>query len=122
MLKTLLTSHCPGPLCILSLSPKQKTDKRPKKKKILSYSDPKVSKDVKVPSLKKPVAETQHAEETVATADNTHSTDASVSVEELGNQLMLIMESLVKKKQEGAILELKMNTFKNTISWHPYTP
>ncbi|GJY22240.1 hypothetical protein Tco_0394806 [Tanacetum coccineum] len=62
--------------------PKVKTNKRLKKKKILSSSDPKVSKDVRVLSPKNPVAETQHAEETMATADATQSIDASESAKE----------------------------------------
>ncbi|GKB56018.1 hypothetical protein Tco_0912204 [Tanacetum coccineum] len=62
--------------------PKAKTDKRPKKKKIPSSFDPKVSKDVRVPSPKNPVAETQHADETMATADATQSIDASESAKE----------------------------------------
>ncbi|GKC79089.1 hypothetical protein Tco_1129863, partial [Tanacetum coccineum] len=62
---------------------KAKTNKRPKKKKIPSSFDPKVSKDVRVPSSKKPIDETQHAKETVAIADATQSIDASKLAEEL---------------------------------------
>ncbi|GJW70806.1 retrovirus-related pol polyprotein from transposon TNT 1-94 [Tanacetum coccineum] len=64
---------------------KATTDKRPKKKKIPSSSDPKASKDDRVTPPKKQVTDTQPTEETVATADAAQSLDASVLAEEQGN-------------------------------------
>ncbi|GJR19874.1 hypothetical protein Tco_0968401 [Tanacetum coccineum] len=88
---------------------KAKTNKRPKKKKIQSSSDPKVSKDVRVPSLKKLVAETQHVEETLATADATHGIHAYESEKELGNQ----PKTTEAKKKAGSLLADKELTKAN---------
>ncbi|GKB13579.1 hypothetical protein Tco_0847502 [Tanacetum coccineum] len=59
--------------------PKASTDKRPKKKKNSSSSEPKTSKFVRESQPKKQVNETRHAEESVATADDTKSLEASGS-------------------------------------------
>ncbi|GJS04500.1 hypothetical protein Tco_0321008 [Tanacetum coccineum] len=66
--------------------PKAPTDLKPKKKKIPPSSKPKSSYKVRVILPKTQVAKTQHAEETVATADATKSLDTSESVEEQVNQ------------------------------------
>ncbi|GJT33558.1 hypothetical protein Tco_0923977 [Tanacetum coccineum] len=66
--------------------PKTLTDKKSRKKKNPSSSQPKTLRIVKELSPLKQVAETQHAEEPVTTADATKSVDASESAEELGNQ------------------------------------
>nr|GEU63626.1 hypothetical protein [Tanacetum cinerariifolium] len=58
---------------------------RPKKKKITSFSDPKVLKDVRETHPKKQVTDTQSAEEIVATTNATHSLYAFVLVEEQRN-------------------------------------
>ncbi|GJT39131.1 retrovirus-related pol polyprotein from transposon TNT 1-94 [Tanacetum coccineum] len=61
---------------------KAPTDKRSKKKKIPSSSEPKTSTFFKRSKPKKIVVETQRAEEPVATADTTKGLDASESKEE----------------------------------------
>ncbi|GKG40935.1 hypothetical protein Tco_0470147, partial [Tanacetum coccineum] len=66
--------------------PKAPTDMNSKKNGISPSSKPKSSYKVRVILPKKQVAETQHAEETVATADATKSLDASESAEEQVNQ------------------------------------
>ncbi|GJW92088.1 hypothetical protein Tco_0169641 [Tanacetum coccineum] len=66
--------------------PKTSTYKRSKKKKIISSSEPETSKNVRQSKSKKPVAETQYAEESVATVDATKSLEASKSAEEIKNQ------------------------------------
>ncbi|GJZ88111.1 hypothetical protein Tco_0659893 [Tanacetum coccineum] len=66
--------------------PKEKPDKKLRRKKILVSSEPKASKIVKESSLSPQVTDTQHAEEIVATANATHSLEASELVEEQGNQ------------------------------------
>ncbi|GJS87847.1 hypothetical protein Tco_0770483 [Tanacetum coccineum] len=53
--------------------PKASTDKRSNNKKIPSSSKPKTCKNARQPKSKKPVAETQHAEKSVATANATKS-------------------------------------------------
>ncbi|GKB46519.1 hypothetical protein Tco_0897272 [Tanacetum coccineum] len=64
---------------------KATTDMKTKKKKIPPSSKPKSPYQVSVILSKKQVAETQHAEVTVATADATKSLEASELVEEQGN-------------------------------------
>ncbi|GJT87458.1 hypothetical protein Tco_1069175 [Tanacetum coccineum] len=71
--------------------PKALTDKKLRKKKITSSSEPKTSNISRESLSKKHVADTQCAEETMATADDTLSLDASELVEEQGNQLTLLM-------------------------------
>ncbi|GJY37221.1 hypothetical protein Tco_0422599 [Tanacetum coccineum] len=66
--------------------PKEKPDKKLRRKKILVSSEPKASKIVKESSPSPQVTDTQHAEEIVATANATHSLEASELVEEQGNQ------------------------------------
>ncbi|GJV96968.1 retrovirus-related pol polyprotein from transposon TNT 1-94 [Tanacetum coccineum] len=66
--------------------PKAPTDMKIKKKQIPPSSKPKSSYKIRVILLKKQVAETQHAEETVATADATQSLVAFESAEEQANQ------------------------------------
>ncbi|GJZ74074.1 hypothetical protein Tco_0638220 [Tanacetum coccineum] len=65
---------------------KATTDLKTKKKKIPPSSKPKSPYKVRVILPKKQVAETQHAEVTVATADATKSLEASELAEEQGNQ------------------------------------
>ncbi|GKC57975.1 hypothetical protein Tco_1085573 [Tanacetum coccineum] len=64
---------------------KATTDMKTKKKKIPPSSKPKSPYQVSVILSKKQVAETQHAEVTVATADATKSLEASELAEEQGN-------------------------------------
>ncbi|GJX79198.1 retrovirus-related pol polyprotein from transposon TNT 1-94 [Tanacetum coccineum] len=59
--------------------PKASTDKRSKKKKILSFSEPKTSKNVTQFNTKKAVTDTQHVEELTPIADATKSLEASKS-------------------------------------------
>ncbi|GJY90167.1 hypothetical protein Tco_0505363 [Tanacetum coccineum] len=66
--------------------PKAPTNLKLQKKKIPSSSKPKSSHKVRVILLKKQVADTQPAEETVATADATKSLDTSESAKEQVNQ------------------------------------
>ncbi|GJT28708.1 hypothetical protein Tco_0908983 [Tanacetum coccineum] len=66
--------------------PKAPTDLKLKKKRIPPSSKPKSSYKVRVILPKKQVAETQHAEETEATADATQSLGASESAEDQVNQ------------------------------------
>ncbi|GKB49973.1 hypothetical protein Tco_0900726 [Tanacetum coccineum] len=66
--------------------PKAPTDLKPKKKKILPSSKPKSSYKVRFILLKTQVAETQHAEETVATVNAIKSLDTFESAEEQVNQ------------------------------------
>ncbi|GKD73059.1 hypothetical protein Tco_1331341, partial [Tanacetum coccineum] len=54
---------------------------------IPSSSEPKTSHYVRISKTKETVADTQHVEDSVATADTTNSLDASESVEELRNRL-----------------------------------
>ncbi|GKC77994.1 hypothetical protein Tco_1128768 [Tanacetum coccineum] len=70
----------------LVTQPKAPTDMKIKKKQIPPSSKPKSSYKIRVILLKKQVAETQHAEETVATADATQSLVAFESAEEQANQ------------------------------------
>nr|GEU38604.1 hypothetical protein [Tanacetum cinerariifolium] len=65
--------------------PKAPTDLKPQKMRILPSSKLKSSYKVRVILSKKQVIETQHAEETVATADVTQSLEAFESVEEQDN-------------------------------------
>ncbi|GKC52027.1 hypothetical protein Tco_1074772 [Tanacetum coccineum] len=65
---------------------KAPTDKKSKKKKNLSSSQPKILKIVRVSSPLKQVIETRHAEEPVTTADATKGIKTSKSAEELRNQ------------------------------------
>nr|GEU53177.1 hypothetical protein [Tanacetum cinerariifolium] len=65
---------------------KASTDKKSKKKRNHPSLKPKTSKIVKESSLSTQVANAQHAEEPVTTADATKSLDASESAEEQGNQ------------------------------------
>ncbi|GJV55932.1 hypothetical protein Tco_1456937 [Tanacetum coccineum] len=66
--------------------PKAPTDLKLKKKSIPPSSKPNSSYKVRVIHPKKQVAETQHAEETVATAEATQSQGASESAEDQVNQ------------------------------------
>ncbi|GJR18510.1 hypothetical protein Tco_0967037 [Tanacetum coccineum] len=66
--------------------PKTPTDLKTKKKRILSSSQPKSPYKVRVILPKKQVAETQHAEVTLSTADATKSLEASELAEEQVNQ------------------------------------
>ncbi|GKC65625.1 hypothetical protein Tco_1098223, partial [Tanacetum coccineum] len=66
--------------------PKALTNLKLQKKRIPPSSKPKYSYKVRVILPKKQVAETQHAEETVATADATQSLEASESAEDQVNQ------------------------------------
>ncbi|GJU47050.1 hypothetical protein Tco_1204316 [Tanacetum coccineum] len=66
--------------------PKAPTNLKAKKKRILPSSKPKSSYKARVILPKKQVAETQHAEETKATADTTQSLGASESAEDQVNQ------------------------------------
>nr|GEV98073.1 hypothetical protein [Tanacetum cinerariifolium] len=65
---------------------KAPTDLKTKKNKIPSFSQPKSPHKVRATLPKKQVAQTQHAEVKVATADATKSLEASELVEEQGNQ------------------------------------
>ncbi|GKD63688.1 hypothetical protein Tco_1305796, partial [Tanacetum coccineum] len=66
--------------------PKEKTNKKLKRKKIIASSDPKASKIVRESTSTPQVADTQHIEETVATTSTTQSLKASELVEEQRNQ------------------------------------
>ncbi|GJT67371.1 hypothetical protein Tco_1018851 [Tanacetum coccineum] len=66
--------------------PKAKTDTKLRKKKIPSSTKSKTLKIIRESSPPTQVADTQYAEEPVATANATQSLDASGSVEELRNQ------------------------------------
>nr|GEW56462.1 hypothetical protein [Tanacetum cinerariifolium] len=66
--------------------PKAPTDLKTKNKKISSSSQPKYPHKVRVILQKKQVAETQHAEVTVATADAIKSLEAFELANERGNQ------------------------------------
>ncbi|GKE73604.1 hypothetical protein Tco_1535645, partial [Tanacetum coccineum] len=68
------------------IQPKATTDMKPNKKRILPSSKPKSSKQVRDVHPTKQVAETQPAEEIVATADTTKSLEAFESVEDQVNQ------------------------------------
>ncbi|GKE45215.1 hypothetical protein Tco_1472499 [Tanacetum coccineum] len=86
--ETALTAHiCKvadlSPVPITSLLP---PSGEPKKKRILPSFKPKSSKQVMDVPQKKQVAKTQHAEETIATADATQSLRASESAEDQVNQ------------------------------------
>nr|GEV82541.1 putative pentatricopeptide repeat-containing protein At1g17630 [Tanacetum cinerariifolium] len=74
-----------------------------KKKKIPSFSQPKSSHKVRVIPPKKQVAETQHVEVTVATADATKSLEASESTEEQENQPL----AAETKKEPEKIVEIE---------------
>ncbi|GJR12516.1 hypothetical protein Tco_0795168 [Tanacetum coccineum] len=82
---------------------KAPTDKKSRKKKNLSSSQPKTSKIVRVSSPLKQVIETQHAEEPVTTADSTKGIKTSESAEELRNQTNLLMP-----KRTHNILRMKV--------------
>ncbi|GKA26600.1 hypothetical protein Tco_0712709 [Tanacetum coccineum] len=69
-----------------STQSKAPTNKKLRKKKIPSSSKPKTSTYVRHPKQKKPVAETQHTEESWATADIIESLDASKPAEEVRSQ------------------------------------
>ncbi|GJS65564.1 hypothetical protein Tco_0680128 [Tanacetum coccineum] len=71
--------------------PKAPTDPKSKKKRITPSSKPKTSKLVRKLSSTKQVTESQPAEEPVATADTTHSLDASESAEKQGNQPKIVV-------------------------------
>ncbi|GKD82188.1 hypothetical protein Tco_1349027 [Tanacetum coccineum] len=77
-----LTSHMLKPVN-WSKAP---TNKNSKKKKNPSSSQPKTLKIIRESSPLKQVADTQHAEEPVVTADTTRSVDAFESAEVLGNR------------------------------------
>nr|GFA40079.1 hypothetical protein [Tanacetum cinerariifolium] len=83
--------------------PKAPTDLKTKKKRIPPSSQPKSSYKVRVILPKKQVIETQHAEETVATADATQSLDASESIEEQVNQ----PKATEAKKTQGSPSPMK---------------
>ncbi|GJS28834.1 putative reverse transcriptase domain-containing protein, partial [Tanacetum coccineum] len=75
-----------SPLKIRYFSSKATTDKKSKKKRNPPSFKPKTSKIFRESSLYTQVADTQHAEERVTTADATKGLDASESTEEQGNQ------------------------------------
>ncbi|GKB47614.1 hypothetical protein Tco_0898367, partial [Tanacetum coccineum] len=77
-----------------STQSKAPTNKKLRKKKIPSSSEPKTSTYVRHPKQKKPVAETQHAEESWATADIIESLDASKPAKEVRSQ----PETLLSKR------------------------
>ncbi|GJX17160.1 hypothetical protein Tco_0217992 [Tanacetum coccineum] len=81
---------------------KAPTDLKPKKKKIQPSSQPKPSYKVRVILPKTQVAETQHAEETMATADATKSLDTSESAEE---QVIQPKTAEAKKVQDQNVQE-----------------
>ncbi|GJV94170.1 hypothetical protein Tco_1541983 [Tanacetum coccineum] len=72
------------------IQPKAPTDLKPKKKRIPPSSTPKSSKQVRDVPQKKQVAETQPAEETVATADATQSLGAFDLAEDQVNQPQIV--------------------------------
>nr|GEV62598.1 hypothetical protein [Tanacetum cinerariifolium] len=69
-----------------ALKPKAPTDKKSRRKKNPSSSQPKTLKIVRESSRIKQVTATQHVEEPVSTADTTKSVDAFESAEVLGNR------------------------------------
>ncbi|GJR78823.1 hypothetical protein Tco_0149608 [Tanacetum coccineum] len=77
-----LTSHMLKDHCATITQPKAPTDLKPQKKRIPPSSKLKSLYKVRVILPKKQVAETQHAEETVATADVTQSLEASESAKD----------------------------------------
>ncbi|GKA52497.1 hypothetical protein Tco_0745812 [Tanacetum coccineum] len=84
---TILVASFQTPLASkLVTQPKAPTNMKLKRKKILPSSKPKSSYKVRVILPKKHVAETQHTEEQVATADATKSLGASELAEEQVNQ------------------------------------
>nr|GEV22158.1 hypothetical protein [Tanacetum cinerariifolium] len=84
---------------------KGSTDKRSKKKKNPSSSEPKTSKIIRETTSKKQVVETQHVEKSVATADATKSREASRSAEELKNQPKLADS----EKEHEKLVEVVVN-------------
>nr|GEW16066.1 hypothetical protein [Tanacetum cinerariifolium] len=87
--------------------PKALTDLKSKKKKISPSSQPKSSYKVRVILTKTQVAETQHAEETVATADATKNLDTSESTKEQVNQPKI---AEAEKGQRMAIIHFITNS------------
>ncbi|GJY90432.1 hypothetical protein Tco_0505628 [Tanacetum coccineum] len=81
--------------------PKSLTNLKLQKKRIPPSSKPKSSYKVRVILPKKQVVETQHAEETVATANATQSLEASKSAEDQVNQLKTAKVKKVEVKESG---------------------
>ncbi|GJV93573.1 hypothetical protein Tco_1541386 [Tanacetum coccineum] len=73
------------------VQPKAPTGKKFKKKKIASSSDPKTLHRVSKSKSNETVAEAQHAEKLVATADTPKGLDASESAEDVTNGLKSLM-------------------------------
>nr|GEV55366.1 hypothetical protein [Tanacetum cinerariifolium] len=96
--------------------PKAPIDIKTKKKRIQPSSKPKSPSKVRVILLKKQVAETQHAEVTVATADATKSLVASELVEEQ------VLDKNIVKEEDIGVYSIEEPTFEqlmdevNTVS------
>nr|GEW86438.1 hypothetical protein [Tanacetum cinerariifolium] len=93
--------------------PKAPTDLKPKNKKISSSSKPKSSYKVRVILPKTQVAKTQHAEETVATADATKSLDTFESADDQVNQPKTAEAK--KEVNESGLKSMRDVTFEQLI-------
>nr|GEY11428.1 hypothetical protein [Tanacetum cinerariifolium] len=88
---------------------KAKTNKKLRKKKILSLSKPKVSKTVRVQTRTPQASESQPAEETEVTADATQSLEASKLVEDQENQPQTANTTKFLQVQEKIVKEGETN-------------
>nr|GEU46898.1 hypothetical protein [Tanacetum cinerariifolium] len=114
--------------------PKAPTDLETKKKKIPSSSQPKSPHKVRVILPKKQVAETQHAEVTVATADATKSLKVFELAEEQGNQpstadtkkepekIVMIEEDAEDKSMEILTVEQLLDLINKKVQETPESP
>ncbi|GJY53861.1 hypothetical protein Tco_0445525 [Tanacetum coccineum] len=93
---------------------KAPTDLKTKKKRILPSFKPKSPYKVRVILLKKQVAETQHAEVTVATANITKSLEASELAEEQVNQPSAI-EAEKEEVKDARFVAMEEVTFKQIM-------
>nr|GEV08386.1 retrovirus-related Pol polyprotein from transposon TNT 1-94 [Tanacetum cinerariifolium] len=102
---------------------KAPTDLKTKKNKIPSSSQPKSPRKVRITLLNKQVAETQHAEVKVATADATKSLEASELAEEQGNQpstakaekFMHEPEKIVEMKEDAVDHSMEIPTVEQLL-------